>query len=242
MRKRKDGFSGERALVLPFSVVTEMERDPLASALHITDIGYYPHASNHYRERRNPIMQYVLLYCVDGKGWAMVNKVRHTIGKNQFIILPADKPHSYGADEEEPWTIYWIHFKGKMAPQYVPEVTRPLDVKPGIYSRISNRLDLFEEIYNTLEMGYSKESISYACSVFYHFMGSLRFLISYRSALRIEQGKEREDVITASIHYMKENIEKKLSLQEIADHLGYSLSHFCALFREHTGYSPHTLF
>ncbi len=236
MIKRKDGFSGERALVLPFSIIGEMEQDPFASALHITDIGYYPHASNHYRERSTPIMQYVLIYCIDGKGWAMVNQVKYEISKNQFFILPADKPHSYGADEENPWTIYWIHFKGKLAGRFVHGINRPVDVKPTIYSRISGRLNLFEEIYNTLEMGYSKENLLYACSVFYHFIGTLRFLQSYRSALKTD--REEEDIITAAIHYMKENMEKRLTLQELAGHIGYSLSHFSTLFRNKTGYSP----
>ncbi len=42
MIKLKDGFSGERALVLPQSIIQEMEKDALSSILHITDIGYYP--------------------------------------------------------------------------------------------------------------------------------------------------------------------------------------------------------
>lgn len=45
MIKRKDGFSGERALVLPASIIHTMENNPLANALHITDIGYYPRVS-----------------------------------------------------------------------------------------------------------------------------------------------------------------------------------------------------
>ena len=55
MIKRKDGFNGERALVLPLSVVQEMEKDALSSVLHITDIGYYP---KHYITSgnvRNPL-------------------------------------------------------------------------------------------------------------------------------------------------------------------------------------------
>ena len=42
MIKRKDGFSGERALVVPHSIIEEMEKHPLMAPLHITDIGYYP--------------------------------------------------------------------------------------------------------------------------------------------------------------------------------------------------------
>ena len=44
MIKLKDGFSGERALVVPRMIIELMEKDPLVSMLHITDIGYYPKA------------------------------------------------------------------------------------------------------------------------------------------------------------------------------------------------------
>lgn len=69
MIKRKDGFSGERALVVPHSIIEEMEKHPLMAPLHITDIGYYPKAEYHYRERREPITQYILIYNVEGRGW-----------------------------------------------------------------------------------------------------------------------------------------------------------------------------
>lgn len=68
MVKLKDGFTGERALVLPRIIVDKMEEDPLTSMLHITDIGYYPKAKHHFRERKEPINQYVFIYCIDGGG------------------------------------------------------------------------------------------------------------------------------------------------------------------------------
>ncbi|MDO5385614.1 MAG: AraC family transcriptional regulator, partial [Rikenellaceae bacterium] len=40
----KDGFSGERSIVLPQMIVDMEREDPLASSLYVTDIGYYPHA------------------------------------------------------------------------------------------------------------------------------------------------------------------------------------------------------
>lgn len=115
MIKRKDGFSGERALVLPASIIHTMENNPLANALHITDIGYYPRAEHHFRKRETPISQYVFIYCVEGRGWFSVNDERYEIKSNQCFILPANVPHSYGADDTDPWTIYWIHFKGDLA-------------------------------------------------------------------------------------------------------------------------------
>ena len=62
MIKRKDGFSGERALVVPHSIIEEMEKHPLMAPLHITDIGYYPKAEYHYPGAQgadNPIHPYI---------------------------------------------------------------------------------------------------------------------------------------------------------------------------------------
>lgn len=235
MIKRKDGFSGERALVLPALIVSEMSKDPLANTLHITDIGYYPRAEHHFRKREIPIPQYVFIYCVEGKGWFSVNNERRQITGNQCFILPANVPHSYGADENEPWTIYWIHFKGELAGYYASRLLTPIDIKPSIYSRINGRLSLFEEIYHTLESGYSKENLLYACSAFHHFLGTICYLQQYRNAADNDVSK---DMVDATIHFMKENIGKKLSISEIASHTGYSVSHFSSIFSSRTGHSP----
>lgn len=235
MLKRKDGFSGERALVLPALVIHEMEKNALPNALHITDIGYYPQAKHHFRERTVPISQYVFIYCVEGQGWFKVSNEYSRIERNQCFILPAGHPHSYGADEKDPWTIYWIHFKGELAPYYASRLLTPVDIKPTIYSRINGRLNLFEEIYYTLESGYSKENLLYACSAFHHFLGSICYLQQYRNAADDTISK---DLVDAAIHYMKENIGKKLSIAEIANHTGYSVSHFSSLFNNRTGHSP----
>ena len=243
MIRRKDGFNGERALVLPQSIVHEMEENPIASMLHITDIGYYPKAWFHFRDRTEPISQFVFIYCTEGAGWFKAEGREYTVKANQYFILPAGKPHAYGADEQSPWTIYWIHFKGKLAAYFAQPCARPVDIKPGIHSRISNRIDMFEEIFRTLEMGYSHENLLYACTAFYHFLGTLTFLQSYRAAAyQLEPGEEADDIIAAAIHFMKENIEKRIPLEEIARRLGYSVSYFSMRFKHDTGYSPITYF
>lgn len=240
MIKRKDGFSGERALVVPQSIVEEMEKHPLMAPLHITDIGYYPKAKYHYRERKEPISQYILIYNVEGKGWYRLDGQVFEVKNNQYFILPAGKPHAYGSDENEGWTIYWVHFKGTLAEHYAQGASRPTDILPTIDSRINTRMDLFEEIYHTLEMEYSRENLLYACSCFVHYLGSLRYLQSYRNASF--NASISNDPIMITLHYMKENIGKKITLQELADNLGYSPSHFSAIFTQRMGNSPLSYF
>lgn len=240
MIKRKDGFSGERAIVLPPAIIQEMEKDTYSSVLHITDIGYYPKAYHHYRERNEPINQYVFIYCIEGGGWFKTGSSEYTVSENQYFILPAGVPHTYGSDENNPWTIYWIHFKGKLASSFAQKQDRPIEIRPGLHSRISDRIELFEEIFRTLEMGYSRENLMYACTVFHHYLGTLHYIQQYRNVKKDES--QKDDIVTAAIHYMKENLEKKLSLDEIAEHTGYSISYFTNMFNKRTGFAPLTYF
>ncbi|MBC8985020.1 AraC family ligand binding domain-containing protein [Pedobacter sp. N36a] len=55
-----------------------------------------------------------MIYCIRGKGWFKHNGKHFDVSPNEFIIVHGTKePMSYGADEQDPWTIYWVHFSGK---------------------------------------------------------------------------------------------------------------------------------
>lgn len=241
MKKQSEGFRGERSIVLP-QMMVELERtDPLMSSLYITDIGYYPAAMHHYRERPKGIGQHVLIYCAEGAGWYRLGETVYHVSANQYFILPAYQPHAYGADEQDAWTIYWVHFSGSHSVVYAEGAQQPQMVRPNLHSRISERNNIFEEIFNTLNQGYSRENLRYASSLLHYYLASMRYLQQYRQA-----GTQKADadasVVEAAIHYMKENLERRLSLQHVADYTGYSVSHFTMLFKRQTGLSPISYF
>lgn len=236
MIKQKDGFKGEKFHVLPPASIATLERHPLSAILHITDIGFYPHAANHFRERPLPLEQYVFIYCVTGSGWYNVGGRHYEVEADSYFILPPGSPHSYGASADNPWTIYWIHFNGSLASEFMPESLAPVNIKPGEKSRIAHRIDIFEEIMMTLDNGQGLENLLYACSVFHHFLGSLRFLQQYRAvAPTLSPGT---DITGNAIHYMNENIGKQVRLAQIASYTGYSPSQFSARFVKDTGSPP----
>ena len=144
-------------------------------------------------------------------------------------------PHRYEADHDKPWTIYWIHFKGELAKYYAQDAIVPQTINPGLHSRISNRINLFEELFNSLNAGYSIENLRYAMTLFHHYLGSLRYIQQYRE---VGKSADSSNAVEAAIHFMKENMERHLTLAEIAAYIGYSESHFSMQFKQKTGHSP----
>ncbi len=237
MAKIKSGFMGERAVVLPAPIIEDIKHDDLGCLLHITDIGFYPKADFHFRKRtKEEAKQYVLIYCFEGRGWFEMNGIKQIVPEHHFFILPKGKSHSYGSDKKNPWTIYWMHFDGEKAGYFSDGLDKPVKISPEKDSRLEERLHLFEEIYSTLKNGYSKNNLDYSISCLFHFLGSLKFIGAYRESISANQ--HPRDITDEAIHFMRENIRKRLTLKEISDYVGFSVSHFSTLFQKKTGYSP----
>lgn len=238
MPKIKDGFSGERSIVLPDMIRQACQDDEFLSKLHITDIGYYPHAMYHYRERPNGVGQYVLIYCVKGSGWYSAGGQRHEVGENQWFVIPRDTPHVYASNNQDPWTIYWVHFAGTIALAYGDGNGKPADILPATNSRLTDRIALFEEIFLTLGDNYSPGNLRYASSLLYTLLATFCYLRHFRKYNPQQLRIDTTDIVAMAVRYMNENIEKQLTLAQIARYIGYSTSQFSLIFRNHTGRSP----
>lgn len=185
IRKGK-GFEGQRAIVLPKKILELCGCTQLINALYITDIGFYPRATYHYRERPKGISQNILIYCTEGKGWLEMPKGSYKINPNEYLIIPANVPHKYGADEKTPWTIYWIHFKGIQASHFVSQLSKQNEAFVNYSPLLEERLRIFDSIYKTLETGYSLDNLLFSNISLAYFLASLsladKFFLANRAA------------------------------------------------------------
>ncbi len=232
----KDGFVGSRMKVMSDDIKNLMASDPMTSVLHVTDIGFFPHAKCHYRNRDDGAPQFILIYCVDGSGWINCNGSLSILKKNRFFIIPSGTPHSYGASEEEPWSIYWIHFAGTMAPVFGDGFSQPCPIPVTETSRIANRISIFEELYSSLETGYTIEKLRYATSVLWYLLGSFKYVDFYKQSS--PDYNKVKSTVESGCHFLTENLERDISLGDLCSYLGYSESYCQSLFRQYTGKTP----
>ena len=111
--EKREGFKGERMIVLPTEAFRDYVEHPLVRRLYLTDVGFFPCAQDHYRERKDGIEEYILIYCTEGKGVIRVESREYHLGPNQAFCIPRWRGHRYWACGEEPWSILWVHFKGE---------------------------------------------------------------------------------------------------------------------------------
>lgn len=95
-------------------------------------------------------------------------------------------------------------------------------------------MQLFNEMYQNLDMGYSPENLEHISFCLLHFLASLKYVSQYREIKKLKES----DIIQKSIHFMKDNLENKIILEDIAKAVSYSCSHLNTLFTQRTSFSP----
>lgn len=228
---KSDGFLGQKMFVLPPAIRQELEQNPIGQLLYITDIGFFPKALHHNRERLSGAQEDILIFCIEGKGEVTIDDTKITLIANEFCLIKKDTPHSYIANPNQPWSIYWIHFDGTKAEEICQQM--PLHQKISLRSsEEQGRIALFNNFFQVLEAGITTERVLYISMQLWALMSSFVFSSLYSKNLP-EQNR-----IEKSIKYMKDNLQKTINLEDVASAVQSSVSHLSATFKTQTGYAP----
>jgi AraC family transcriptional regulator of arabinose operon len=234
-KKVKEGFIGQKMIVLPPNVKKLVVKNDLINRLYLTAIGFYPHAVFHSRARKAGCSQYILLYCVAGSGNVVIEDKNFDLHANHYIILPKNIPHQYTSSQNNSWTIYWIHIKGDNADILFSRYIENAEL-PVFYAYDERRFREFELILKILENSFESRDLEIVNLMLQNFLSHLIY------AKEINPSQMELDKITKSITFMKTNISENYSLQDLAAEQCLSVTHYSRLFRAKTGRSPNQYF
>ncbi|MBB6669123.1 AraC family transcriptional regulator [Cohnella nanjingensis] len=232
--RKMEGFDEERLFVLPDYMAGELSQSHLTRGLYVSDIGYFPRARHHYRERPEGSNAHILIYCVEGEGWVETNGKPAAVTERQLVAIPANVPHRYGASSDSPWSIYWVHLQG----EYVADYMKLFGLDGGAVrlpaGAFSAWTDGFEKCYRLL----SGKPYSMPAQVLVSLtMGELLGNVGM-SAEGSARDRKRETDLAGAIRFLNDRLAESVSLAELAAHTGISKQHLVYLFNQETGFPP----
>tara|TARA_R110001599_G_scaffold28536_2_gene98606 strand:+ start:529 stop:1416 length:888 start_codon:yes stop_codon:yes gene_type:complete len=213
------------------NVLSALCLHPLTRSCYTTAIGYYPKAKSH-EMKRTEHDDYILIYCADGKGFLSLNKEKKTVKAGELFILPPNTVHAYQADEDQPWTVYWCHFQGEQAKDFFDYINHNQS-----FEIIRNMTDIdfiqaFRELIETVRDSTQLSDFIHASNLFRHILTKIERQMKRRN--RYENGLS----IPKIQQFMRININKLISLEELASLSHCSKYHFARQYQLLTGTSP----
>ena len=229
-RKRK-GFPGQRLVVIPQMQVNALRNDQLLKDLFVTATGYFPKVPGHHLVRPSGIEDVILIRVLEGEGWVDAGSYQ-IVAKGDLIIIPAGRPHSYGAAQHNPWSVEWVHFQGESATTFAELLGVGDSGRTLKTVELSWKAPEFSQLYTKLERGFTRLHLLQTAAM-------LRTMISdLHTAILLGATGGTEEAVLSSVDWMLAHPSSRTSLEELAKAAGLSVPHYCSQFKRLTGYPP----
>jgi len=231
-----EGFPGQRLVIIPPKIVVSAARQPILRDLCITHIGAFSASPHHYVSRSHGTSQHILIACLAGQGHCRVNGQDWHLSAGSLLFLPPRMLHTYAANPKAPWTIFWIHFRGQRATDYL-ESLGVSSRRPVLHVDNPEALaDAFEDTFRHTNHGFSEASMMGLSTSFSRLLGLAK--VHQRSCGN--RSLKTETRLIKTLTLIRDNPAHPWNLREMANMAGMSIPHFTELCRKQTGMPPTT--
>lgn len=182
---------------------------------------------------------YLFHYIISGTGTLMADDAKgetqtYSIKSGQgFLIFPG-QINTYIADDNLPWEYFWIEFDGLRVKEAL-DLTELSKNSPVYRSRSK---DLREEMVKEMDyiVHHPKESPFHLIGHLYLFFDC--FTRSAKTETLVKSSKMSDYYIKEAIHYMEQNFQNNITIEDIAAVCGINRSYFGKIFKNSMGRSP----
>ena len=207
-------------IILPDQLLCSLE---FSHSFVVNRAGYY-HKPSDYHMDNVVLDEAVLILCLDGTGYVEYKERKQVIHRGDMIFLEPQTLHSYGTDDEDAWTILWVHFKGGGLPELLSLFKR-YGIN-HIFHMESHQYaaEELKDIILLLQNQYTSINIYKACCKLEMIL--LSFFDAYPRSIS-KENHYRED----AVRFMNENLYNNIDLQAISQYLGISTFHTIRIYK-----------
>jgi len=223
---------------IPPPLVDEQRKNPLVLDLFISETGEIEVEQGTIWGSEEKLDRYLLVYCTKGNGFVVIEGEQILVSNDQFFIIPKGVSFKFYSVLDINSRLLVAYFDGWKAMRLGKEFALVRNLIPSVNNMVANREMLFDEIFNNLSKGFHDENMQYINFCFGHLLAT--FIYANRTIEDVEA--EENPVVNRAINFLNRNLDKKLSLNELANEVGYSHTYLSTIFKKVTNYSPISYF
>lgn len=178
---------------------------------------------------------YLIHYILNGKGVYDDGKNMYSLRKGQgFLICPEILTY-YQADERDPWHYVWVGFHGLQAEHYLYQCGLSKESPIFVYDHNNDIQYCFQKMMESKQFSRGREN---------YLLGHLHLFFSYLIEEAHRQGREltkegEEDYyVKKAVDFVEKGYSRKITIQDMADHVGLHRSYLYTLFKQTLHLSP----
>ncbi|MDV3128054.1 AraC family transcriptional regulator [Mycobacterium sp. 21AC1] len=226
-----DGFAGQRMLGVPRPVVDDALRMPVTRRLLVTDAGFFPRATLHGRSRLRGASEHVIMVCTAGAGWCRTDEGQFDVGAADAVLLPKGRAHTYGAAEQDPWTLWWMHVVGTDSDELIAAASASATSPVVHLADPAPATSLISRVIDMLADGSTSASLVGAAGAAWHAMTVI-------AATGRQRATGEADPVDRALEHLRSTSPRRTNVAALAAMVGLSASHLNAVFRQRIGTGP----
>jgi len=195
-------------------------------------IGCYRHASGHFVRRENPD-SFMLMLCTAGEGFYKCGVNEYSIKRGDMFFCYPEEFTSYGSSDQNPWTVYWVHFNGTGITKLLENYNITTGNAVFHLTGTGEFTYIFDKILSINTSLPNMSAVQYSQSLFYELL-----FLALKTISAQRNGNSISDIILDSISYINSNISRKISIDDLAGEVNLSKFYFSRLFKKQVGISP----
>jgi len=180
-------------------------------------------------------MDFLLIWVLGGRGFGETEGVRLEATSGHLLTFMPGRSHSYGADPQEPWDILWLHFRGRLAREFLAHIRS----YGGMRVDFGFDVDVYDrwvELVATQTVGKPGREI-YGNTGLCGLLGLILSRLE-RKALALSKAESSSLDVQRLQNYIHHHLAEPLTLAALARQAHLSPSHFTRLFKKCFAVSP----
>lgn len=192
-----------------------------------------------------------ILYYMKGSGIEKIDKRAFEVFPGSFVFIPNTKKHSFFPKKGTTAEIFALRFEikrniikdvggSRLNRDFLRILKLFYDRRPKIWTVNPETGEKIEEIINQIEQELNERKFGYIISIEGYLLLFLRkFFLSYlqRKGIGNRPFSKKELIFRKVIEYINLNIQKSLSIREVANIFGFSKNYIQKIVKDFTGNS-----